>query len=60
MVFPPVCRLMQIQLVCSTKGLENAHIIRPGYAIGAIILIRKICNIPSKPKSLKNLFLQGK
>lgn len=32
-VSPPACRLTQMQIVRSMQGMENAKIVRPGYAI---------------------------
>ncbi len=47
---------IQLALVRSMKGLENAHILRPGYAINTIISTRATSKPALKPKPLRALF----
>lgn len=50
---------VQIQLVRSMKGLENAHIIRPGYAIEYDYFNPQDLQHTLETKVIKNLFFAG-
>lgn len=50
---------IQLQLVHSIKGLENAHILRPGYAIEYDYLDPINLNPSLESKTIENLFLAG-
>ena len=50
---------IQIQLVRSMKGLENAHILRPGYAIEYDYLDPRNLNASLETKTIQGLFFAG-
>lgn len=50
---------VQINLVRSIKGLENAHITRPGYAIEYDFFDPRDLHFTLETKSLKNLYFAG-
>lgn len=50
---------VQIQIVRSMKGLENAHILRPGYAIEYDYFDPRALKSSLETKSIKGLFFAG-
>ena len=50
---------VQLALVCSIKGLENAHILRPGYAIEYDYFDPRGLKSSLETKAIKNLFFAG-
>src|SRR5436309_10403756 len=50
---------VQLELVHSIRGLENAHLVRPGYAIEYDYLDPRALHASLESKSVRGLFIAG-